>query len=376
MLLPATYFLAPTATVSFFPSYLIGILGLASIYLHWDQLAKVKTSISFLAGLFFILLISVQFGSGEVATTALYFGYCLLILTFVLGYLIAAEKVSWFTTLFMLTIVGSTVVSCAISIYFYFALDYQPLVENRLYALGRLNNPVISAISYGSVFCLCLAYISTSKETALRLLTCIVALIILYAIGLTESRGTWLGISAAAVSIFLLREWHSKYQMVIASTVVFGLLLISVTLLLATGYSDVLMRRSMSFRPEIWSESISLWWNGRTILGAGMHTVAHLEIGPNTFHHPHSIYVSTLYHGGVAGLAAFLLLIIRMFWIARFQADKEIRSYAFPLFVFGLTTLLFDGNKLIEKVDFIWLCLWLPIALMLVAETRFRQPTR
>lgn len=373
VLLPVTYFLAPTSTVSFFPSYLIGIFGLVSIFLHRNLLIDIKTSVLGLLGLFLVLLVSVQVGSGSVSTTALYFGYTLLILTFILGYYIAASEVAWFSTAFMMSMVGAALISSLVSIYLFFTLDYQPLDENRLYALGRLSNPVISAISYSSVLCLCLAFIPNSKELGLRLIVAAITICLTVAVWLTESRGAWLGLLAASACIFFIYDWQSKLQIILASTVLLVIATLTIILLTSSGYTEILMKRSFSFRPEIWMETLRIWWSGNVLLGAGMQTLIDLNIPPNRFLHPHSIYVSTLFYGGVLGLVGLFAFLGRLVWILQRCADQEIRIYAYPLLAFGLTTLLFDGNKLIEKVDFLWLCLWLPVTLVLLAEGKLKR---
>lgn len=373
ILLPVTYFLAPTATVSFFPSYLIGIFGLIALATSTNHVFKLRLSLSIVIVLCLTLLMSNHVAGFELLITAKYFGYELLILTFIIGFLIVSIEIPWFLTTFMVVTVGAALVSAIFSIGFYFYLDYQPLVENRLYALGRLQNPVISAISYGSILCLCLSLIATTKEKGLRTVTILIALTLVVAILLTGTRGAWIGLAAAVASIIFFRPWRSRRQLVISLMIFAGLIGLIGTILYLTGYADAITKRSFSFRPEIWQATIDHWLAGNLLIGSGLHSVIDLYIPPNTFQHPHSIYFSTLYYGGIIGLACLFAVIGRMFWVLGNRADTQVRDLAFPLLAFGVTTLSFDGNKIIEKVDFLWFCFWLPIALTLVAELRYKN---
>ena len=153
--------------------------------------------------------------------------------------------------------------------------------------------------------------------------------------------------------------------------------LIPVTLIASylSGFTELMLKRSTSFRPEIWQATITQWLNGNLMLGAGIQTAFDLYIAPNKFMHPHSLYLSTLYYGGILGLGLLLMSIGRLFWVLLHKADLDVKTYALPLLVFGLVTLLFDGNRLVAKVDFLWLCFWLPVALTLLAESRADRVT-
>lgn len=375
ILLPIAYFLAPTATASFFPSYLIGLLGLWLIGAELSTLRRVRLTSFLLLALFFTLLTSNHLAGHGLDVTARYFGYALLILTYIFGFYVCASRVSWFLQTFMITTVIAAAISSFVSISLYFSLDYQPLDEPRLYALGRLNNPTISAISYGSILCLVLSFSAETRETGLRALSGIVALCLITAIILAESRGAWLALAASVVVILALHKWKSKKQfLAVVATFTVALLTLSF-FLYQQGHTDVFLRRSFSFRPEIWEATLNAWLNVSVIFGAGIATKIDLTIPPNRFMHPHSIYLSTLYYGGILGLLCFIALLGRLLWLIKSRTDRNLAVYATPLLMFGLVVLIFDGNKLIEKVDFLWLCLWLPIALLLVAEARFRQST-
>ena len=368
LLLPVTYFLAPKATASFFPSYLIGLAGIIVIFLKGREIKPIAGTFLVLAGFVASMLFSNHLAGFDPIVTARYLGYAALILTFLLGFYFAAIQFEWFVPSFLIVTVGSALVSSLMSSSFYFFLDYQPLIEKRLFAMGRLNNPVISALSYGSALCLCLSSIAISKERGLRIIVGLVFVALLLAILLTGTRGAWIGLFAAMVCVLFLREWNSRKQLAFSLSILCAAPVVLVAGLAYFDFADAILARSFSFRPEIWTATLGEWREAGLLFGAGIHSVIDLRIPPNNFHHPHSIYLSTLYYGGILGLFLFVALILKVLTVlVRSSATNEAK-YALPLLVFGLVTLTFDGDKIIEKVNFLWLCFWLPIALGLVAQ--------
>ncbi|MGK0339394.1 MAG: O-antigen ligase [Candidatus Azotimanducaceae bacterium] len=373
ILLMITYFLGENGRISYFPSYIIGIaglgLGLLGRFNTFIQ-STLFTSI-LLTTMLGYLCISILALGGGISTSLLYFGYSLLILSFVYGLVYSCLNMEWFRNVFLSTLIIAATVSALYSTYFFFNLDYQPLAEKRLYALGGLNNPVISAISYGAALSLCMSFFFVTKERGVQALTFLLGAVLIMAISLSGTRGVWIGLLAAGMTaIFLI---PSKIQQRRLILIVLCLIPVSLIIAYLSGYSELVLKRSTSFRPEIWQATASQWLNGNILLGAGLQAGFDLYIAPNRFMHPHSLYLSSLYYGGIFGLGMLLVFIGRLFWVLLYKADHEVRVYALPLLVFGLTTLLFDGNRLVEKVDFLWLCFWLPVALTLLAES---QPNR
>jgi len=375
ILLTISYFLGENGRISYFPSYLIGIVGLGLALCGRFNLIIKSTKITtiLLATILGYFCLAIMATNGDFYSSLRYFGYSLLLLSFVYGLVYASTTMEWFRDVFLSTLVIAAAVSAAYSTYFFFNLDYQPLAERRLYALGGLNNPAMSAMSYGAALSLCMSFFFLTKERGLRILTLVLGIVLIVAIGLSGTRGVWIGLLAAgAATIFLMpNKSHQRRLMLILFC------LIPVTLIASylSGFTELMLKRSTSFRPEIWQATITQWLNGNLMLGAGIQTAFDLYIAPNKFMHPHSLYLSTLYYGGILGLGLLLMSIGRLFWVLLHKADLDVKTYALPLLVFGLVTLLFDGNRLVAKVDFLWLCFWLPVALTLLAESRANRVT-
>jgi O-antigen ligase len=371
LLLIASYFLAPNLRISYFPSYLIGLIGLSfALSGRFNQVILQTPIISILLAITVIAACISSFGASDAASALLVGGYGLLILTFVYCIAYLTEELSWFANALLGAVVTAACVSSAFSIYFFYSLDYQPLDEHRLFALGGLSNPVRSAISYGAALTLAVSQLAACRERVLGLLLAVMAIILLVAIGLTGTRSVWIGLFVAICALLYIAPTSARRRVITIATFAGVCMLLSIAGYIY-GYADAITSRALSFRPEIWTATIGEWLSGNWLLGAGMQATIDLRIPPNEFAHPHSLYLSTLYYGGLIGLALLILLIGKLLWVLVRVADPILRVQTLPLLLFGLTTLLFDGNRLIEKVDFLWLCFWLPIALTLHAEAKY-----
>ena len=69
------------------------------------------------------------------------------------------------------------------------------------------------------------------------------------------------------------------------------------------------------------------------------------------------------FYGGLVGLGLFATFTA----LALFGTARPY-SYHRALLMFGLATLLFDGDRLIEKVNFIWFVVWVPVGLALATH--------
>ena len=77
--------------------------------------------------------------------------------------------------------------------------------------------------------------------------------------------------------------------------------------------------------------------------------------------HPHHLYVSTMFYGGVVGIGGLILVMIGSVSVT-LESDHPSRWLTLSLLTYGFAVLMFDGNRLISKIDFIWLVFWLPVA--------------
>jgi O-antigen ligase len=133
------------------------------------------------------------------------------------------------------------------------------------------------------------------------------------------------------------------------------------------GYWDEVLHRALSFRPEIWLKAVRDTTQENLILGKGIASSSRLLIDGISHHHPHSIYVSTFFYGGLTGALLLVTLISACLKELIKKDFTPLVILALSTLLYAVSTLMIDGNRLLEKIDFHWLVFWLPVALCLVA---------
>lgn len=350
-----------------FSTYLLTLGVLAMIVLHRDVLRELDWPLTSLVGVFlgYLALSAAWSDSGDASGKLL--GHGLLVLGFCLSIFIAIKRYRWFAYWLVLLTILAAVISCGYSLYLHYVLDdYQPLPEPRLFAMGRLSNPVVSAFSYGFATILCCYMAMTRQRWVARLVFAEIALLFLGAIVLTGSRGAWPAL-AVGLSAGMLVQYpgNRKYQLLgIAGSV----MLLGTIMLVFLG-PELIMKRALSLRPDIWLEFIGRTLAGNPLIGAGMTSDTTFQHPAQLVDHPHSVYVATFYYGGVIGLLLLLLLIARSLDSIWRLDNPQHKLLATMVIGFGLTAILLDGNELLTKVNFLWLVFWLPVGLALLRKT-------
>ena len=378
MLLPITYFLGKSGKVAFFPTYLICICSISLLgsqevkrffYANRSNLLLITAFLAYLA-------FSNIWIDHSIKTSALYIGYSLLILCFVSSLAVLEQYFDKFFNSFLAILVISACLSVIYSVYFFHALDYQPLVESRLYALGGLYNPVVSALSYGAVLTLSLTNFAINQKLSQRLLYGASIIILTIGIVYTGTRSVWIGllVSSLVLLYFLPNLAQSKKIRII---IIAQLCLIAIlAVMYKLGLHEDILQRSTSFRFEIWKTVLSTVWNNNLFFGHGLNALEVVRYEQFVFEHPHSIYFSTLFYGGIMGLTILLIVIGQLILSLYKENLMPYGIYAISALAFGLSCLFFDGDKLLTKVNFIWLLFWLPFAIAFIQKNNdIKEPS-
>jgi O-antigen ligase len=373
----AAFFLSESGRVNNFPTYVVGILFIVllvldrSVVRHFD--VPLMTGI---VGLLVYLSVSALWAdNGSFTAMLLQLGYSALIVSFVYSVLMLHMHYPAFSRFLIWFTVLAAVVSATYSVQLHYALpDYQPLLEDRLVALGRLHNPVIGALSYGMAIVMALYLMIRGGEHNDRFLSgcCVTALGI--GVALTYTRSVWVGISIAVLYAIARYLPGPKARKVLAAGI---FLMVIVSMIVAHFGWDELIKRSTSFRPEIWGELISRTLQTNWFLGHGItsnSSVAHssYEHGVFSFHHAHSVYVATFFYGGILGLLGLCALLIILGQRLNLARGSELRDLTSMMLLYAVAVMFFDGDRLLEKVDYLWVVFWLPVALTLIVDQQRR----
>jgi len=254
-------------------------------------------------------------------------------------------------------------VSGVYSIYLHFALpEYQPLPEQRMYSMGRLRNPVIGALSYGFAMTLAIYMLFTESSRSVKSAYLGAVLIFTTAIILTGSRGVYLALIASTSMAILLRYPSNRKLQILG--VITTVLIFSAIAALFLG-PELLFKRALSFRPEIWSEFVSRTIDSNVWIGLGMSANSEFSMPELLIQHPHSAFIATFYYGGVVGLSLYLGLILKSISALNEPGSTNVHLLAAMLLAFGLTATVLDGNEILTKVNYLWFLIWFPIGLTL-----------
>ena len=186
----AGYFLLENGSANSFSTYLITLTLLPLLVLRKQTSFINLPLLSLIAVCLIYLAVSVLWSdSGE--SVPRHFGYALLIISFCASIPISIAYFPSFLSCMVSLVVLAAFVSGIYSIYLHFALpDYQPLPEQRMYAMGRLRNPVIGALSYGFAMTLAIYMLLTESSRSVKIAYLGAILIFTTAILLTATAPT------------------------------------------------------------------------------------------------------------------------------------------------------------------------------------------
>ena len=131
-----------------------------------------------------------------------------------------------------------------------------------------------------------------------------------------------------------------------------------------------MINRSTSFRPEIWEQAITETIRTSLFFGHGNAAQASLAVENHVFPHPHSIFVSTFYYSGIVGLLSLIAMLTATLVSLYKLESSALRTVAVSVTIVGVAGLIFDGDKPVEKINFLWISLWLPVSLAITATNK------
>jgi hypothetical protein len=356
------YFLLESGSANNFSTYLI-TLTLLPLSLLRKQTAFINLPLLSIMAVCLIYLATSVFWSDSEESVSRHFGYALLIISFCASIPISIAYFPSFLSRMVSLIVLAAFVSGIYSIYLHFSLpEYQPLPEQRMYAMGRLSNPVIGALSYGFAMTLAIYMLLTESRRSAKIGYLGAILIFITAVILTGSRGVYLAlIASTSMAIFIRYPSNRKLQVLGVITTV---LIFSTIAALFLG-PELLFKRALSFRPEIWSEFVTRAIYSNVWIGLGMSANSEFLMPELLIQHPHSAFVATFYYGGIVGLSLYLGLVLKSISALNEPDSTNVHLLAAMLLAFGLTATALDGNEILTKVNYLWFLIWFPIGLTL-----------
>ncbi len=252
----------------------------------------------------------------------------------------------------------------------------------RMSPIGLNDHQVVGAFAYGALGVLALCQVHQPVGWRKRLFYGAAAGVAGLVILLTISRGPLIAFGITVLFILIAyRSWRT-----IAIVAVSGLAFVVTAELLRRGMptelqlaapGDLLpkfLTRAPSMRPEIWAyaiEHVEASW----MFGHGLTAPFDFPYSvPIT--HPHSMYVSALYYGGVVGLLLLLTVAAALVFELRGVSPRHYRILMAATLLHGLLAGVPDLARLATSLSPVWLFLWLPAALIIGDGLRKRVGNR
>lgn len=239
----------------------------------------------------------------------------------------------------------------------------------RLEGMGRAANPVQCSLLYGlSIIAIIFSKFPEKfefhKTLIIKILMIAPPFIVML---LTQSRGPLLALFLTLVTIFLM---NSKNKLKTTFTTLIGVSLLAIPSYVILKDTAFLERKSTG-RIEIWQTALSeipssaIWGHG--IASNKTYTFHDSNGNSNTTSHIHSLYLSTLFQGGIIG---FILLIsiygvILKKYISLSSIHQKNLSWLGGWMLMGTLFGLTDFGGIIINLSTEWLVFWWPIGLIL-----------
>lgn len=240
-----------------------------------------------------------------------------------------------------------------------------PFGERLMFFPARISNPIHASMLLVSLWALAIGDWLARKRYA-ELVPATVLMLFCIVQGLQSRSGLF---GFAAVLVFLLLRWRPVTTLAILA----GVAVLGAAYLGLTGGAEMLqswsfVARADSGRFELWGKVLSEMGDCGWLLGCGYgHAIqATLSATPDTpIAHSHNIFVAQALLGGVIGLcllAAMLLCSLLGGW-------RRNAPWALCLAA-GAIMLNFDGNRLIDNPDELWLLFHWPLAVLIALNAR------
>ena len=238
--------------------------------------------------------------------------------------------------------------------------------NGRLVGLGQLDNNVVAALIFGVVLILVTAQALREPNVLWRRSSAFGVVVVAAAVLLSESRNGQIGAVLGVGTLLIAHRVPDRQRFAVAVLGMGVILVAGLAALIANEASQTLvLPRGDSYRPAIWLATLSAVMDGGLWFGRGILTDDTLVTAAGEFPHPHNMYLSVLFQGGLVGVALFATLIAAVVRTLFDHYPNRDAKLALGILGLALPAWLLDGHELIDKVGMTWFLFWLPVAISL-----------
>ena len=230
--------------------------------------------------------------------------------------------------------------------------------ERIIWLSGRMAGPIYTSMWIALCFGLCLlAWVRENRKWELSLAMLTAWFLCGYVL---QSRSGLVGLSLCLLPLLFLGLLRSRRHPLV---LVAGMFLSAGLLYVVASQSptvSALWSRGDSYRLELWGNYVAMLDSCGIWQGCGTDFSPEIELASGIFiNHPHNVYLSLALYGGLPGVVLFGVLMSTLLFIA--IRTRSIWGFALLL---GLIMVNFDGHRVLDSPNELWLLLLLPAGLV------------
>ena len=196
---------------------------------------------------------------------------------------------------------------------------------------GRLTGPVNEVNQYGAILIFIIpitAGLALGSTGWLKLIFVAGALIAFVLLGLTVSRGSYLGLTVGGLLALYLVRHHVRREAILKGSLLIAITLIVVAAAIAYqnpegflakfDFIGTSLDRASSGRIDFWRQALTMMsdWPYSFVLGYGWDAYATLFLG---YGDPHNTYLLYWFNLGIVGLGLYVFIVV---WIVRYSVTS------------------------------------------------------
>lgn len=247
--------------------------------------------------------------------------------------------------------------------------------DGRMQGLFRFNNTGRAGRIFGAMLPICFAgvLVFSGRWRIAALVSLAAGIIAVYA---TDTRAAWVG-GSLGLCCFVIAVWQRtalRFTLFFVALGLVALLGFFYGYRNVPGFASLFFPRGDSFRLGIWYAYYTDIMEQARWIGWGIATEHYTQIKHHSFRGAHNMYLSVM---GMIGIPGLLLFLTTLGW----SGVRLVRSIELPvsrlglsLLVTGATAFLVSGDRLIDKVGFVWFVFWLPIAMAIAVRPYLKRP--
>lgn len=242
---------------------------------------------------------------------------------------------------------------CLYSFYSFFYLGGNGFFT-RMWGVLGIHHPILSSYYVGFFFILSFIAFIDKRKIYIFPFIVIFILFILFA----QSRGAYI---AVLITIFFCSLLFSKKNKFAMWSIIF---ILGLSFVLGYLFSDQVVSRGMSFRPEIMMSSLlmgveKLWFG----YGLGYKYLIYTSNYPAGFDHTHNLPLHIFIRLGLVGFLAFSTLWLYCFYYCYKNRELFLAKFNLLLIVFSSVAFQFDSASFIAQPRLEWFVVWVPICI-------------